>query len=57
MKLKILRTIILYLGILIISYSIYLAKGFADGFCCFGCTLIASIVYLWIEYSDFEKQN
>lgn len=55
MKLKILRTIILYLGILIISYSIYLAKGFADGFCCFGYTLIASIVYLWMEYSDFEK--
>lgn len=55
MKIKILRTILMYLSILIISYSIYLAKGFADGLCCFGCLLIASIVYLWMEYSDFEK--
>ncbi len=53
MKIKILRTIILYLGILITSYSIYLTKGFADGLCCFGITLMASIVYLWMEYSDF----
>lgn len=55
MKIKILRTIMVYLGILIISYSIYLAKGLADGFCCFGSTLIASTVYLWIKYSGCEK--
>lgn len=54
MKMKILRTIILYLGILLISYSIYQAKGFAEGLCCLGCTLIASVVYLWMEYDDFK---
>ena len=53
MKIKILRTIILYLGILITSYSMYLANGFADAVFYLGLTLIASIIYLWIEYSDF----
>lgn len=55
MKIKIIRTILLYLGILIFSYSIYLKHGFSEGFEAFGVILIASVIYLWIEYGRFEK--
>lgn len=55
MKLKILRTILFYLGILIFSYSIYLKHGFSEGFGAFGIILAASIIYLWLEYSEFYK--
>lgn len=54
MKLKILRTILIYLGIIIMSYSIYLKHGFSECLGFFGCTLAASVVYLWIEYSDLK---
>lgn len=57
MKLKILRTIVFYLGLLIFSYSIYLENGFSDGFGFFGAILMASVIYLWMEYSDFDKRN
>ena len=57
MKLKILRTIVFYLGILIFSYSIYLKHGFAEGFGFFGVMLMASVIYLWMEYSGFDKIN
>lgn len=55
MKLKILKTILLYLGILIFSYSIYLKHGFSEGFGAFGVMLMASVIYLWMEYSEFYK--
>lgn len=55
MKIKIIRTILLYLGILIFSYSIYLKHGFSEGFGAFGVMLAASVIYLWIEYSDLYK--
>ena len=55
MKIKILRTIVLYLGILIVSYSVYLKCGFSEGFGFFGAMIMASVIYLWIEYNDFYK--
>lgn len=55
MKIKIIRTILFYLGILIFSYSIYLKHGFSEGFGFFGIMLMASVIYLWMEYSGFEK--
>lgn len=55
MKLKILKTILFYLGISIFSYSIYLKHGFSEGFGAFGIMLAASVIYLWLEYSGFEK--
>lgn len=55
MKLKILKTILFYLGISIFSYSIYLEHGFSEGFGVFGIMLAASVIYLWMEYSGFEK--
>lgn len=55
MKLKILRTIVFYLGVLIFSYSVYLENGFSEGFGYFGAMLIVSVIYLWMEYSGFEK--
>ena len=57
MKIKILRTIVFYLGVLILSYSIYLKNGFYEGFGFFGAMLIASVIYLWMEYSGFDKIN
>ena len=55
MKIKILRTIVLYLGILIFSYYVYLKCGFSERFRFFSAMLIASAIYLWIEYNDFYK--
>lgn len=55
MKIKILRTIVFYLGVLIFSYSVYLKNGFSEGFGFFGAMLIVSVIYLWMEYSGFEK--
>lgn len=54
MKFKILRTILFYLGIIFLSYSVYLNNNFAEGFGFFGAMLMASVVYLWIEYSGFK---
>lgn len=55
MKFKILRTILFYLGITILSYSVYLKANFSEGFGLFGAMLMASVIYLWFEYSSFEK--
>ena len=55
MKIKIIRTILFYLGILIFSYSVYLKSGFSEGFGLFGIILIASVIYLWMEYGRFEN--
>lgn len=55
MKIKILRTILFYLGIIIFSYSIYLKTSFSEGFGFFGAMLMASVIYLWIEYDSFKK--
>ena len=55
MKIKIIRTILFYLGILIFSYSIYLKHDFSEGFGAFGIMLVASTIYLWMEYGDFYK--
>ena len=57
MKIKIIRTILLYLGILIFSYSMYLKHGFSEAFGAFGVILMASVIYLWMEYSGFDKIN
>ena len=57
MKLKILRTIVFYLGVLILSYSVYLKNGFSEGFGFFGAMLMASVIYLCMEYSGFDKIN
>lgn len=57
MKLKILRTIVFYLGVLIFSYSVYLKSGFSEGFGFFGAMLIVSVIYLGMEYSGFDKIN
>ena len=57
MKLKILRTIVFYLGVLIFSYSVYLKNGFSEGFGFFGAMLIASVIYLGMEYNGFDKIN
>ena len=57
MKIKILRTIVFYLGVLIFSYSVYLKNGFSDGFAFFGAMLMASVIYIWMEYSEFDKIN
>ena len=55
MKIKIIRTILFYLGVLIFSYSIYLKNGFSEGFGFFGAMLMASVIYLWMEYGRFEN--
>lgn len=52
MKIKILRTILLYLGIILLSYSIYLECGLSRALAFFGAFIIGSIVYLKIEYDD-----
>lgn len=52
MKLKILKTILFYLGILIFSYFIYLKRGFSEGFGDFVFMIAASVIYLWFEYSE-----
>lgn len=52
MKFKILRTIIIYLGLIILSYAVYLKTGIQDGLAIFGAMLIASSLYIWIEYDD-----
>lgn len=57
MKIKIIRTILFYLGILIFSYSVYLKCGFSEAFGAFGVILMASVIYLWMEYSGFDKIN
>ena len=57
MKIKILRTIVFYLGVLIFSYSVYLESGFSEGFGFFGAMLMASVIYLGIEYGSFDKIN
>ena len=54
MKLKILKTILVYLGIIIMSYAFYLSHGFSEGLGFFGGSLVSSVVYLWIEYSDLK---
>lgn len=52
MKSKILRTILVYLGIILLSCSIYLEFGIARALAFFGTLIIVSIVYLNIEYDD-----
>ena len=55
MKIKILRTIVFYLGVLILSYSVYLESGFSEGFGFFGAMLMASVIYIGMEYGRFEN--
>lgn len=52
MKTKILRTILLYLGIILLSYSVYLECELSRALAFFGTLIIVSIVYLNIEYDD-----
>ena len=54
MKTKILRTILVYLGIILLSCSIYLECGLSRALAFFGVILMASVIYLWMEYG-FEK--
>lgn len=46
MKLKTLRTILFYLGLLILSYSVYLEDGFSKGVGFFGAMIMLSIVVI-----------
>ena len=55
MKAKILRTILVYLGIILLSCSIYLECGISSALAFFGTFIIGSIVYLTIEYDDWKK--
>lgn len=57
MKNNILRTILTYLGILLImiNYSIYLKYSFSETLAFFGIMFIVCIVYLWLERIYFEK--
>ena len=55
MKIKIIRTIVFYLGVLIFSYSVCLKCCFSEGFGFFGAMLMASVIYLWMEYGRFEN--
>lgn len=73
MKLKILRTIVFYLGVLILSYSVYLKNGFYEGFGFFGVykygglimelfiilvlTIIVSIFLFILIIVDFNKEE
>lgn len=52
MKLKILRTILVYLGIILLSCLIYLEYGISSALAFFGAFIIGSIVYLTIEYDN-----
>lgn len=52
MKTKILRTILVYLGIILLSCSIYLECGISSALAFFGAFIIGSIVYLTIEYDN-----
>ena len=57
MKNNILRTILTYLGILLImiNYSICLKYGFSETLEFFGIMFIVCIVCLWLERIYFEK--
>ena len=57
MKNNILRTILTYLGILLImiNYSICLKYGFSETLAFFGIMFIVYIVCLWLERIYFEK--
>lgn len=57
MKNNILRTILTYLGILLImiNYSICLKYGFSETLAFFGIMFIVCIVCLWLERIYFEK--
>lgn len=57
MKNNILRTILTYLGILLImiNYSICLKYGFSETLLFFEIIFIICIACLWLEYSYFEK--
>lgn len=52
MKTKILITILLYLGIIFLSCSVYLEYGLSRALAFFGTLIIASTVYLKIEYNN-----
>lgn len=52
MKTKILRTILLYLGIILLSCSVYLKCELSMALAFFGTLIIVSIVYLKMEYNN-----
>ena len=52
MKIKIIRTILLYLGIILLSCSVYLECGLSRALAFFGTLIIVSIVYLKMEYDN-----
>lgn len=57
MKNNILKTILIYLGILLImiNYSICLKYGFSETLLFFEIIFIICIACLWLEYSYFKK--
>ena len=57
MKFKILRRIIIYLGLIILSYAVYLKTGIQDSLAILGAMLIASSLYIWIEYNDDDNKK
>lgn len=52
MKIKILRTILLYLGIILLSYSVYLEFKLSIALAFLGTLIFLSILYINIEYDD-----
>lgn len=56
MKLKILRTILFYLSIIILSCYFYLKEGFIEVLGFLGIMILASVVYLWVEYDSVIKE-
>lgn len=52
MKTKILRTILVYLGIILLSCSVYLEYGLSIALAFFGTLIFISMIYLNIEYDD-----
>ena len=56
MKIRILRTILFYLGIIILSCYFYLKDGFIEVLGFLGIMILASVVYLWVEYDSVIKE-
>lgn len=53
---KYLRTLLIYIGIILFSLAITMKDGLCDGISVLGICLVCSTVYLWVEYgsNDFD---
>lgn len=55
-NMKYLRTLLIYIGIILFSLAITMKDGLCDGISVLGICLVCSTVYLWVEYgsNDFD---